>query len=60
MSEFNIIEQAERLLRLIDKQANELSTLRKDVEILTKENSLLKEALAYEQRQHIKHAHKRG
>lgn len=60
MSEISTLEQAEKLLRLIDKQANELDNLRKDVEILTKENSLLKEALAYEQRQHIKHAHKRG
>lgn len=60
MSEFNIVEQAERLLRLVDKQTNELNTLRKDVEFLTKENRMLKQALAFEQRQNQRDANKRG
>lgn len=50
MSQFSLTEQVERLLKLIDKQSNEIDNLRKDNEYLTKENRMLKEAMAFEQR----------
>lgn len=60
MSQFNLIEQVERLLKLIDKQTNEIDDLRKDNEYLTKENRMLKEALGYEQRQNQRQSHGRS
>jgi len=60
MSQFNLIEQVERLLKLIDKQTNEIDDLRKDNEYLTKENRMLKESLAFEQRQNQRQSHGRS
>lgn len=59
MSQFNLIEQVERLLKIIDSHTNEIDNLTKDNQYLTMENKMLKEALAFEQRQNQRHANKR-
>ena len=51
MSQFNLIEHTQRLLKLLDDKNTEIGRL-------TKENAQLKQALAFEQRQNQRHANK--
>lgn len=59
MSQFNLTEYTDSLLRNMKTLVEEIDVLKKDNEFLTKENRMLKQALGYEQRQNQKQIHER-
>lgn len=60
MSQFNLTEYTDSLLRNMKTLVEEIDVLKKDNEFLTKENRMLKEALAFEQRQNQRQSHGRS